>query len=85
MYKESDFTTSNNTGDKRIAYVFESENVFANFFWEPGSAEVRGMVGDEGVLHMAFPLLTRGADMSRPPSSEKVLKAIVQKLNRGEY
>ena len=83
MYKESDFTVNNDTGDKRIAYTFESEDVLANFFWTPGNAEVRGMVGEEGVLHMVFPLLTRGAD--KPPSSSKVLKAIVQKLNRGEY
>ena len=85
MYKESDFSVNNDTGDKRIAYVFESSDVLANFFWEPGNAEVRGMVGNEGLLHMTFPLLTRGADMSKPPSSSKVLKAIVQKLNRGEY
>lgn len=81
MYKESDFKTSKDMVDERIAYVFEGKDVFANFFWTPGNAEVRGMVGEHGVLHMIFPLLTKGSI----PDSSKVLGAIVKKLNRGEY
>ena len=85
-YKASDFTVSPlfETGDDRIAYIFESTDVLANLFWEVGKEpELRGMVGDNGTIEFRFPMVVKGGDKVYNPT--EVLNALVKRLNRGDY
>lgn len=85
-FKTSDFTVSPlfETGDNRIAYIFESRDVLANFFWEVGKEpELRGMVGDTGTIEFRFPMVVKGGDKVYDPT--EILNALIKRLNRGDY
>jgi hypothetical protein len=89
IYKEDDFEILSgcDTGDSRIAYVFNSKNkaVHANLFYSPGSCEVRGLVGKTGILNLVFPLLNPVGDLRPAPKARVILKSILTALKRGEY
>ena len=72
------------TGDRRIAYTFRSKDgsIEANVFWEPRNVEMRGLVGETGTLHVAYPF---AGGRGKPPRPEVFLSSLVQKLNRGEF
>jgi len=48
--------------------------VVANFFYVPGHVELRGIVGEHGILHVKFPTTIK------PPSAAKVLDILIKKL-----
>jgi len=93
IYKKEDFNilSGDNTGDIRIAYVFESKDgkVTANFFFEPGNVQVRGLISGKGdiigTIHIVYPLLNPVGDPRKLPDASEILNSIISKLKRGEY
>lgn len=87
-YKPSDFKIlkGKKTQDPRIVYTYKSKDgvVNANFFWEPNSVELRGVVGDTGILHVMFPMINKNGH-GIIPSEIKILKVLIKKLNKGLY
>ena len=95
-YSEKDFKTL--TGDDtetRAIYRFVSDDemVEANFFFEIGNVELRGIAhGDKylkekhgGIIHAVYPFLRPERDPSRkPPESKEALKSLVHRLKQME-
>lgn len=88
FYERSDFEISQ--GDKGVTYHFESKDrkVEANFFYEPGSVETRGLICQgtrTGIFHIVYPLLCPKGNYREPPEAEVILDSIILRLGRGEY
>lgn len=85
-FKISDFTISPlwETGDNRIAYIFESPTSVFNYFWIIGKEpQVYGLIGDSNEFYMRYPLTVKQGQ--KVPSGKVILESIIQKLNRSEY
>ena len=85
-FKASDFITSKEwkTGIPNVPYIFESPTTSMKYFWEVGvEPEVRGLIGESGILHIKYPLVVKAGD--KVPNPKEILNSIVTKLNRGEY
>lgn len=90
IYKETDFTVLKGyekTGDKRIAYQFNSKDgkITANFFFEPGNVQTRGLILDKDVLHIIYPLTNPINNPQKIPDDQDILISIIKKLKNGEY
>jgi len=85
-YKPSDFKIikeTKKTRDPRIPFMFESKdgNVQTNFFWEPDNVELRGLYGDSGTIHIAYPFGNyRGGGLLKDVKEEKVLNSVIRRL-----
>jgi len=80
-YSSSDFTVREDP-DPRIAYSIESKDgqISANLFNQKGNVELRGMVGDNDTVHIAYPLANKsGAE--KAPESSLIVKSLVRRLN----
>jgi len=58
--------------------------VSANFFFEKDNVELRGMVGDNGLMHIVYPFVNKGGG-GVIPKPEEILDSLIMRLNRGEY
>lgn len=93
VYKEEDFTilTGDDTGDSRIAYLFESSDgkIQANFFFLPGNVQTRGLIfegGDPEVcFDITYPYVNPVGNPQEVPEPDKILRTVIRKLKRGEY
>ena len=69
--------------DKRVPFMLMSKdgNVEANFFWEPDNVELRGLYGDSGTIHIAYPFGNyRGGGLLKDVKEEKVLNSVIRRL-----
>ena len=85
-FRESDFITSKKwkTGISNVPYIFESSTTSIKYFWEIGvEPEVRGLIGNNGLLYIKYPLVVKKGD--KVPNPKLILDSIITKLNRGEY
>jgi hypothetical protein len=93
VYKEADFDilTGDDTGDSRVAYLFESNDrkIQANFFFLPGDVQTRGLIfegGDpEACFDIAYPFANPIGNPQKIPEPDKILRTVIRKLKRGEY
>jgi hypothetical protein len=81
-YKADDFEVildTDKTGDARVPFRFESKDgkVQANFFWEQGNVELRAIVGETGLVHIAYPF----AYSSTLPDPRRILASLLNHLN----
>lgn len=78
-YKTSDFKLSIHTGDVRSPYMFRSKdkNVEASFFWQPGDVELRGLYGDVGIIHIAYPV---AGGTGKPTTPDIIGKSLIKRL-----
>jgi hypothetical protein len=81
-YKANDFKVIlgiDKTGDVRVPFRFESKDgkVQANFFWEQGNVELRAIVGETGLLHIAYPFVYS----STLPDPRRILASLLNRLN----
>ena len=91
--KPKDAKTFNDLTDNLI-YAIESKdgNVSANVFWKRSKGkgyrgdyanlEMRGMVGDKGVIEQHFPLWTTGDEI---PSGTEMIQSLIKIIKRKKY
>ena len=81
MYDEKDFKILYSKSG--CIYTFEHKHVRANFIWLVGEyPEIRGIVDTQGKLQVIYPeIIERN---TKPYSADRVLKVLVQKLNKHE-
>ena len=88
-YKPEDFSiiSGADTHNPDIAYIFKSSdgNVVANVFWRPNNVEMRGMVGEFGIIYAVYPLWNRKGVMDELPKADGFLDSLIRILERGEY
>ena len=87
MYKIKDFEilSGDDTGDKRIAYVFNSKDgkITANFFFIPKDVQTRGLIWKNGSIvkcfHIGYPFANYDG-LSNLPKAEEILRTIINRL-----
>jgi len=86
-YSEKDFKIEKGYPGDNVAYTFTSKDdeIEANLFWRKGDVEVRGMVGEKGILHIGYPFANAHGDKSPEPELQRILSSIIKRVNRGEY
>jgi hypothetical protein len=86
FYTSSDFKIVKNNQDPQNPYSFMSKDgrVNANFFFKKDNVELRGLVGNTGLVHIAYPFVNKGGG-GIIPKPEEILRTLVDRLNRGEY
>jgi hypothetical protein len=92
MYRIKDFDilSGEDTGDKRIAYVFKSKDgkVSANFFFTPRNVETRGLIWKNGdiisTIHITYPFANYDGT-HKLPRAEAILKTIIKRLSQPDY
>lgn len=89
IYEEKDFIvkTDNDTGDERIAYVFETKDgeVTANFFFTPGDVQIRASIGKEGTMLIGYPFANPVKNPKPLPDPKRLINNIILRLKRGQY
>lgn len=95
-YTENDFKilTGDDTETTAIyRFISEDEMVEANFFFEIGNVELRGIAHGKkylrakhgGIIHAVYPFLRPENDPSRkPPESKNILRSLVSRLKQME-
>lgn len=92
MYKIKDFEilSGEDTGDKRIAYVFNSKDgkITANFFFIPKDVQTRGLIFKNREIvecfHIGYPFANYDG-MSKLPKAEEILKTIINRLQIPDF
>lgn len=81
QYSSDDFVVDRDTHDPRIPYILRSKDgeIEANLFWEKDNVELRGMVGENDTVHIAYPFANHGGGV-KPPDPEVIKKSLVKRL-----